>query len=196
MAGISATTVPREADASLIEQRRPSEDEDKTVGQPELSDLEHTADDAPPVAKIHRLLGGVRNRRTQAKGENTAAEQDASAGFDPRDMRSAARALTRHTMAREEPKLLQERDELLSKKFEGGLSPREERHLKYVRWQLDRIDDAVNGAHLDQVERIVAAQEDMALLVREYAAMFEKLTQKTSEPTAPVAPPDRVRHRG
>jgi hypothetical protein len=60
-------------------------------------------------------------------------------------------------------KLLNERQALLDKKFQGELSRKEENRLEYVRWSLDRIEDAKYGASLDQLEEHVKKYEQFVL---------------------------------
>jgi hypothetical protein len=54
---------------------------------------------------------------------------------------------------------LAERAALLSKKYEGTITRRETNRLAYVRWSLDRIEDARYGEVLDKLEGFIAAQE-------------------------------------
>lgn len=56
--------------------------------------------------------------------------------------------------------LLRERQSLLDKKFAGTISRREELRLEYVRWSLDRIDDAKYGQDLDVLEAYTAEYEN------------------------------------
>ena len=55
--------------------------------------------------------------------------------------------------------LLPERTARLQKKYQSSLSSREENRLTYVRWSLDRIEDAKHGAHLDILEDAVSEYE-------------------------------------
>jgi hypothetical protein len=52
----------------------------------------------------------------------------------------------------EREELLRERQQLLDKKFGGSITRSEENRLAYVRWTLDRIEDALYGPILDQIE--------------------------------------------
>ncbi|MDP9561397.1 UNVERIFIED_ORG: hypothetical protein J2740_002604 [Rhizobium nepotum] len=52
----------------------------------------------------------------------------------------------------EHKKLLAERAALLDKKFAGAMTRHEENRLSYVRWSLDRIEDAKYGQALDLLE--------------------------------------------
>ncbi len=49
-------------------------------------------------------------------------------------------------------KLLEERQKLLDKMFSNEISKKESNRLEYVRWSLDRIEDAKNGHILDSIE--------------------------------------------
>jgi hypothetical protein len=55
--------------------------------------------------------------------------------------------------------LLLERQKLLDKKLTGEIAPRESNRLEYVRWSLDRIEDAKHGAALDTLEVAVEHYE-------------------------------------
>ncbi len=63
----------------------------------------------------------------------------------------------------EKQKVLAERNELLRKKFKGGgISEKEEKRLTFLRWQLDRFDDAETGEVLDRLEMITEGHERFA----------------------------------
>ena len=55
--------------------------------------------------------------------------------------------------------LLLERQKLLDKKFAGEITRRESNRLEYVRWSLDRIEDARHGEAIDALEDAVARYE-------------------------------------
>lgn len=57
--------------------------------------------------------------------------------------------------------LLDERSKLLDKKFGSKMTRADEIRLTYVRWQLDRIDDAEEGAKLDALEALVTQYEQL-----------------------------------
>jgi hypothetical protein len=56
------------------------------------------------------------------------------------------------TTSDERDRLLKERQQLLDKKFAGVMTKLEENRLSYVRWTLDRIEDALYGPMLDEIE--------------------------------------------
>ena len=55
--------------------------------------------------------------------------------------------------------LLRERKALLDKKLDGAITRSEANRLQYVRWSLDRIEDARYGAGLDTLEDLVSRYE-------------------------------------
>jgi hypothetical protein len=57
--------------------------------------------------------------------------------------------------------LLERRQRLLDKKFDGTMLRKDEIELTYVCWQLDRIDDARQGAQLDTLEALVTQYESL-----------------------------------
>ena len=55
--------------------------------------------------------------------------------------------------------MLERRQRLLDKKFDGDMQRRDEIELTDVCWQLDRIDDARQGPQLDTLEALVSQYE-------------------------------------
>lgn len=74
--------------------------------------------------------------------------------------------------------LLSERQILLDKLFSSTISRREQNRLEYVRWSLDRIEDAKHGAALDKLESFVSMYENFAAQVDDLRGQLEKLTKK------------------
>ncbi|HYC69363.1 hypothetical protein [Brevundimonas sp.] len=68
--------------------------------------------------------------------------------------------------------LLLQRQHLLDKKFEGSMSRKDEIRLEYVRWSLDRIEDARHGEHLDRLESAISRYEDLKMDIQ---ALLEQL---------------------
>jgi hypothetical protein len=56
--------------------------------------------------------------------------------------------------------LLSERQILLDKKFNGELTRKEANRLEYIRWSLDRIEDAKYGNTLDALEEAISRYEN------------------------------------
>ncbi|MDZ4690534.1 hypothetical protein [Terricaulis sp.] len=55
--------------------------------------------------------------------------------------------------------LLQERKKILDKKFSASLTRQEENRLQYVRWSIERIEDARHGHELDRLEAAIDRYE-------------------------------------
>ena len=77
--------------------------------------------------------------------------------------RLAARLNASTVSDKERDAFLAERAALLSKQLGGGLTRKEIARLDYVRWSLDRIEDAKHGpvldrldAHIDEIKRLAA----------------------------------------
>lgn len=75
----------------------------------------------------------------------------------------------------EHQKLLSERQALLDKLLEGTISRRETIRLEYVRWSLDRIEDAKYGSALDVLTDAVGMYERF---VDDLKSFQESVTQQ------------------
>ena len=62
-------------------------------------------------------------------------------------------------ITRKNTTLLLERQKLLDKKFAGEITRRESNRLEYVRWSLDRVEDARHDEAIDALEDAVARYE-------------------------------------
>ncbi len=76
--------------------------------------------------------------------------------------------------------LLTERKLLLDKKLSGEISRREDDRLEYVRWSLERIEDARNGADLDELEGQLGVYENF---LNEMNIFYEHLNQRATSGT-------------
>jgi hypothetical protein len=71
--------------------------------------------------------------------------------------------------------LLHERQLLLDKKLARTITREEENRLQYVRWSLDRIEDAKFGYVLDALESSVSQYEQF---LKEVRALHEQLSER------------------
>lgn len=71
--------------------------------------------------------------------------------------------------------LLKERQKLLDRKFAETMTREESNRLEYVRWSLDRIEDAKHGHTLDEIENYVNKYEQFLHDVRN---LDEQLRQR------------------
>lgn len=92
------------------------------------------------------------------------------------------RAITLKIPQREKDNLINERNQLVEKQFKGGLSAKGNRRLTYVRWQLDRIDDAESGEFLDYLERMTDTHEKFE---KELKGLMNQVEMIKSRPTKP-----------
>ncbi|WP_340646159.1 hypothetical protein [Phenylobacterium sp.] len=85
-----------------------------------------------------------------------------SSGVEADAARRAGRINARSTPEHEYRKLLIDRQTLLDKKFDGTISRQESNRLEYIRWSLDRIEDARHGHSLEMLESAIARYENFA----------------------------------
>jgi hypothetical protein len=71
--------------------------------------------------------------------------------------------------------LLEERQALVEKELAGTLTQRQGTRLTYVRWSLDRIEDARYGASFDELEARVAELEKFSEEVAKLHDDFQKV---------------------
>lgn len=57
---------------------------------------------------------------------------------------------------------------LIKKKFKEGLSRKEEKRLQLIRWELDRIEDALYGESIDHFESFLMGYEKFANDINEF----------------------------
>lgn len=75
--------------------------------------------------------------------------------------RRAGRINAASVSEKEHMALLAERQCLLDKKFDGTMTRPEMLRLEYVRWSLDRIEDAKHGEGIDKLEDAVSQYEHL-----------------------------------
>ena len=80
--------------------------------------------------------------------------------------RIAARLNASSASTEEFDEWIKEREQLLDRHFSGEMSARDRARLKFVEWNIDRIEDAKNGHELDVLEgftlRYEKFRDDMA----------------------------------
>lgn len=144
-------------DTSVIEgvQNKPTESVNKTI----VSESYYVAD-RPTTGKNISTLESLRQQFTEVS---------------PDDIKKINRANTSKISQAERDKIFNERDELVEKKFKTHLSAQEERRLTYIRWQLDRFDDAESGEFLDYIGKITESHEKLAEELKGFTGEIEKL---------------------
>lgn len=98
-----------------------------------------------------------------------------------REIKRYNREVTRKTFLHQESELIAKRSKLIDKKFDVGLSKCEENQLKYIDWQLDRIEDAIGGEQLDELETWVQAHEQIRESVESFSRQVQAVTRRGSK---------------
>jgi hypothetical protein len=98
--------------------------------------------------------------------------------IDAQTTRMAARMNASSISSEEEAHLHAERQKLLDKQFDKTITRAESIRLDYVRWSLDRIDDAKHGPAIDALERQIARYEAFAVEVRDLKAQLQSHTSR------------------
>lgn len=88
--------------------------------------------------------------------------------------RIAGRLNAAHISPAEVTSLLQEHQALVDKVLEGKITRREQNRLTYVRWSLDRIEDAKSGSGLDVLENHVDRYEE---ILRDMRILQDQLSE-------------------
>lgn len=114
---------------------------------------------ARPTAKIFASRGIQEPRLSGTTEENISL---LGADLDIEAIKTANRINTRKIPKNEKEKLIDEHARLVLRQFNQGVSKKEERRLVFVRWQLDRIEDAEHGEYLDFLEQVGTQQERLA----------------------------------
>jgi hypothetical protein len=108
-----------------------------------------------------RLLSGLGGTVPTPQSSSTLPTSHIGRQPDASSIRFANRAVAASVEDREFDYLLGKRQRLLDKELDGTITRKEELELTYVRWSLDRIEDAMYGHQLDQLERAVAGIESL-----------------------------------
>jgi hypothetical protein len=120
-------------------------------------------------------------RASSAIGKSPVNFNAADLGARPGIYADAARIAGRINAAsvsdEEHQAWLAERQALLDKKFESGLTGQESNRLEYVRWSLDRIEDAKHGFILDQLESYVSQYEIVLTEIQRLQRELEGMTR-------------------
>jgi hypothetical protein len=94
------------------------------------------------------------------------------------DPRAEGRQIAAMTPAAERAALYAEQQRLAIKKVTELLTPAEERRLKIVRWNIDRIEDAEFGTEIDALDVRANMVERLAANVRGFVAEARKYQRR------------------
>lgn len=103
---------------------------------------------------------------------------DDLSGIHAHAARIAGRINARSVLPSEIEQLLRTRKELLDKKLRGDATRQELNRLEYVRWSLDRIEDAQFGEGIDKLDDYVTKYENLLSQIEMFRIDLLKVTKK------------------
>jgi hypothetical protein len=112
-----------------------------------------------------------------ATSEIEFPEFGAYTGTRAETVRIAGRMVAAQASEAEQQAFLGERQELLNKLFAKTLTRREEIRLEYVRWSLDRIEDAKHGSDLDRIEDSIGRYESFLEELEQFKAALNRASK-------------------
>jgi hypothetical protein len=74
----------------------------------------------------------------------------------------------------EEDEIVSERNILVKRKYKEGISKREQVRLRYLEWQIDRIEDAIAGESIDELEALVESQERLVQTMEKWGSVVSQ----------------------
>lgn len=107
-----------------------------------------------------------------------APQFDNLSGVRAHAARIASRINARSVPQDEIDQLLRTRNKLLDKKLSGTATRQELNRLEYVRWSLDRIEDAQVGDNIDRIEDFVTKYENFLAQIEMFRADLRKVATK------------------
>lgn len=88
--------------------------------------------------------------------------------IDVKEIRESNRAIQSQVSDEDYQSLLKERNELVVKEFRQGLTKKEKTRLAMLRWEIESIEDARLGPHLDKLEKLAVRQQGLAKEVNSF----------------------------
>ena len=129
------------------------------------------------------LLGSDTYSPTYSASESDTASIklptfNALSAVQSHSLRMAARLNAASVTEEEHKDLLKQRKNLLDKKLERQISQSELNKLEYIRWSLDRIEDARYGSALDALEDSVSKYENFISEIHSLSSQLLNLSRK------------------
>jgi hypothetical protein len=145
-----------------------------SISTAKLNDLDHAL--SRDLALAHTAIRG-KSSGDSAPFMGRVFELGVREGDYASTARLAGRIQAAHISEEEYQSLLDERQILLDKKFSGLMTKRESNRLEYVRWSLDRIEDARYGQTLDMLQNAVTQYERLARDITQLEAKLREYSQ-------------------
>jgi hypothetical protein len=133
------------------------------------------AGSSAPLTQSADLGATTPSARTSTTSDVEFPEFDSYAGSQAETARIAGRIAASHVSEEEHQAFLRERQALLDKLFAKTITREEEIRLEYVRWSLDRIEDARHGADLDRLEGTISRYEHFLEEIEQFKGALEKM---------------------
>ena len=109
------------------------------------------------------LFSSEPEQAAKSDSKSIFASLDDAAGASHQQVTRFAARLNASTVSDAEHKqLLAERQQLIDKRLDGTITRKESIRLQYIRWSLDRIEDAKHGRGLDSLEARIEDIEKVA----------------------------------
>jgi hypothetical protein len=108
----------------------------------------------------------------------TNSKFDDLAGIRAHAARIASRINASNVSSSEIDRLFRTRKELLDKKLNGNATRQELNRLEYIRWSLDRVEDAQVGEGIDKIEDFVTKYEDLLAQIEMFRTDLRNVTKK------------------
>ncbi|NEZ64833.1 hypothetical protein D0962_18915 [Leptolyngbyaceae cyanobacterium CCMR0082] len=103
---------------------------------------------------------------------------------DPSEVRASNREIARENYRGKETeeldRLASKRNKIIEKKFSLGaeITESEEKQLKYIEWQIDRIEDSLIGDRLDELAALIDQQNALGDDIRLFTKQVEGILKQ------------------
>ncbi len=150
----------------------PAEKQDNIYNKSSFNDDTIPENDSVDLSKIEDLSSRL-DKFAKDSFIGTGRKTDSNRQIRTFELRCLAREITRRKLIKKKNELIKERNSLIQKKYDSDLTGSEKNRLEFIRWQLDRIDDAEIGDQLDSYEK-------MAEEYKKFSYDLEKLIKTVS----------------
>src|SRR6266545_6557652 len=144
--------------------------------QRSYSDVDTSAIDAP--VEIGEISDAAPKNPASSSGRLEFPDYGKISDSWAQTAKLAGRINAASVSQQEHEALLRERQLLLDKKLAGDISRKESNRLEYVRWSLDRIEDAKHGGIMDYLEGHVVKYEEVLQSLQALHADLERYSRR------------------
>jgi hypothetical protein len=135
-----------------------------------------------PQGQTSAISGSEIPRKPLAIAHVTETVRVATGGaFDPVAVSRLNRAITRKELLPRRFEIMRDRALLFEKSLEAELTPSDATRLRYLEWQLDRIEDADIGEDLDRLSLLADLQAEFGERVEKWLDDIRKVMPTASK---------------